>query len=99
VSQSPDSLWHRTSARLRYPSPASSATDQLTELKEPANDDQDGSPKESGARAFGHSKDLRTDLPQVVIALAGTRDGVPLRCWTFPGNTADTRSSAPSRTT
>jgi len=41
-------------------------------------------------RAFGHSKDFRTDLPQVVIAMAVTRDGVPVRCWTFPGNTADT---------
>ena len=44
----------------------------------------------SGRRAFGHSKDFRTDLPQVVIAMAVTRDGVPVRCWTFPGNTADT---------
>jgi len=26
----------------------------------------------------------------VVIAMAVTRDGVPVRCWTFPGNTADT---------
>jgi transposase len=25
-----------------------------------------------------------------VIAMAVTRDGVPVRCWTFPGNTADT---------
>src|SRR5665648_516607 len=40
--------------------------------------------------AFGHSKDFRTDLPQVVIAMAVTRDGVPVKCWTFPGNTADT---------
>ncbi|MCA1695098.1 MAG: hypothetical protein LC749_10365, partial [Actinobacteria bacterium] len=32
----------------------------------------------------------RADLPQVVIAMAVTRDGVPGRCWTFPGNTADT---------
>ena len=45
---------------------------------------------ESGKRAFGHSKDFRTDLPQVVIAMAVTRDCVPVRCWTFPGNTADT---------
>jgi hypothetical protein len=27
---------------------------------------------------------------QVVIAMAVTRDGVPVRCWTFPGNTNDT---------
>jgi transposase len=26
----------------------------------------------------------------VVIAMAVTRDGVPVRCWTFPGNTGDT---------
>ena len=32
--------------------------------------------------------------------MAVTRDGVPVRCWTFPGNTAEhQRSSAPSRTT
>jgi len=30
-------------------------------------------------------------LAQVVIAMAVTRDGVPVRCWTFPGNTADTQ--------
>jgi len=47
-------------------------------------------PGEQGKRAFGHSKDFRTDLPQVVIAMAVTRDGVPVRCCTFPGNTADT---------
>ena len=53
-------------------------------------DDGTSNPVESGVRAFGHSKDFRTDLPQVVIAMAVTRDGVPVRCWTFPGNTADT---------
>jgi len=47
-------------------------------------------PTEAGTRAFGHSKDFRADLPQVVIAMAVTRDGVPVRCWTFPGNTSDT---------
>ncbi|MGH8938793.1 MAG: IS1634 family transposase, partial [Actinomycetes bacterium] len=47
----------------------------------------DGSP---GFRALGHSKDHRPDLPQVVIAMAVTRDGVPVRCWTFPGNASDT---------
>jgi len=26
----------------------------------------------------------------VVIAMAVTREGIPVRCWTFPGNTADT---------
>jgi transposase len=41
-------------------------------------------------RTWGHSKDHRPELPQVVIAMAVTREGVPIRCWTFPGNTADT---------
>ena len=71
--------------------------DLLPELQE-EDDRHDGAaengggagPVESGRRAFGHSKDFRTDLPQVVIAMAVTRDGVPVRCWTFAGNEPDT---------
>ncbi len=44
---------------------------------------------EEGPRRRGHSKDARPDLPQVVIGLAVTRDGIPVRCWVWPGNTAD----------
>ena len=65
------------------------ADDDL-ELADPITDDQLCSPAEAGTRAFGHSKDHRGDLPQVVIAMAVTRDGVPVRCWSFPGDTADT---------
>ena len=65
------------------------ADDDL-ELADPVTDDELTSPTEAGTRAFGHSKDHRKDLPQVVIAMAVTRDGVPVRCWTFPGDTADT---------
>jgi hypothetical protein len=64
--------------------------DELAELADPVDDDELTSPTEAGTRAFGHSKDHRADLPQVVIAMAVTRDGVPVRCWTFPGDTADT---------
>jgi hypothetical protein len=64
--------------------------DELAELADEAADDELTSPVESGTRTFGHSKDHRPDLPQVVIAMAVTREGVPVRCWTFPGNTADT---------
>jgi transposase len=64
--------------------------DELADLAEDVSDDQVSRPAEAGIRTFGHSKDHRTDLPQVVIAMAVTRDGVPVRCWTFPGNTADT---------
>ena len=47
---------------------------------------------ETGPGAFrvhGHSKDHRPDLPQVVIGLAVTREGIPVRCWCWPGNTND----------
>jgi hypothetical protein len=64
--------------------------DELADLQDKVDDDGVTRPAEQGKRAFGHSKDFRTDLPQVVIAMAVTRDGVPVRCWTFPGNTADT---------
>jgi len=64
--------------------------DELADLQDKVDDDGLSRPVEQGKRAFGHSKDFRTDLPQVVIAMAVTRDGVPVRCWTFPGNTADT---------
>jgi hypothetical protein len=54
-----------------------------------ADQDEDEPPQEEGARRLGHSKDHRDDLPQVVIAMAVTRDGVPVRCWTFPGTEQD----------
>jgi hypothetical protein len=40
-------------------------------------------------RVFGHSKDHRPDLPQIVIGLAVTREGIPVRVWSWPGNTND----------
>jgi hypothetical protein len=40
-------------------------------------------------RRRGHSKEGRDNDPQVVIALAVTRDGVPVRSWVFPGATPD----------
>src|SRR4051795_7433568 len=47
---------------------------------------EDGAP---AFRAYGHSKDHRPDLPQVVIGLAVTREGIPVRVWVWPGNTND----------
>jgi hypothetical protein len=44
--------------------------------------------EEDDFRKNGHSKDHRPDLPQAVIGLAVTRDGIPVRCWVWPGNTA-----------
>ncbi|HSD35455.1 MAG TPA: IS1634 family transposase, partial [Alphaproteobacteria bacterium] len=40
-------------------------------------------------RKRGHSKEGRDNDPQVIIALAVTRDGVPVRSWVLPGDTAD----------
>ena len=40
-------------------------------------------------RQRGHSKEGRDGNPQVIIALAVTRDGMPVRSWVLPGNTAD----------
>jgi Transposase DDE domain len=44
---------------------------------------------EAGFRTHGKSKDSRDDLPQVIVGLAVTRDGIPVRVWSWPGNTAD----------
>jgi Transposase DDE domain len=44
---------------------------------------------EGAFRVFGHSKDHRPDLPQIVIGLAVTREGIPVRVWCWPGNTSD----------
>ena len=40
-------------------------------------------------RKRGHSKNGRGDAPQIVVGLAVTRDGFPVRHWVFPGNTVD----------
>ena len=40
-------------------------------------------------RKRGYSKNGGGDAPQVVIGLAVTRDGFPVRHWVFPGNTVD----------
>src|SRR5271157_3062673 len=45
-------------------------------------------------RKRGHSKEGRDNQPQVIIALAVTRDGMPVRSWVLPGNTADVTTVA-----
>jgi len=54
-------------------------------------DEPDGAGEhgEPAFRAYGHSKDHRPDLPQVIIGLAVTREGIPVRVWVWPGNTND----------
>src|SRR2546421_8468950 len=51
--------------------------------------DASGKANGGGFRTYGHSKDHRPDLPQVVIGMAVTREGIPVRVWTFPGNASD----------
>jgi len=51
-------------------------------------EEEDGEP---GLRKFGHSKE-GVWTPQVVVALAVTREGLPVRCWVFPGNTSDAKT-------
>ena len=48
-------------------------------------------------RFFGHSKE-GTWSTQVVVALAVTREGIPVRSWVMPGNTADTSTVEKVRT-
>jgi hypothetical protein len=58
-------------------------------------DDEDVAPESWRGLTFaplrkrGHSKEGRDNDPQVVIALAVTRDGMPVRSWVLPGDTAD----------
>jgi hypothetical protein len=48
-------------------------------------------PAGPGSRIRGKSKDSRDDLPQVVVGMGVTRDGIPVRVWCWPGNTATQR--------
>ncbi len=64
---------------------------------EPATEDGQGVGEPVGFRTYGHSQDSRDDLPQVVIAMAVTRTGIPIRTWCWPGNTADTSVMAQVR--
>jgi Transposase DDE domain len=70
---------------------------ELDEADEPVGRDKDGQVtddpdqvvKETGFRSHGKSKDGRDDLPQIVVGMAVTRDGIPVRVWSWPGGTAD----------
>jgi len=75
---------------------------ELDEADDPVGRDETGRPvapadqaghavagNEAGFRTYGKSKDHRDDLPQVVVGMAVTRTGIPVRVWCWPGNTAD----------
>ena len=73
--------------------------DQLADLQDIVDDDGVSRPAEQGKRAFGHSKDFRTDLPQVVIAMAVTREACRCGAGPSPATPPTPPSSGPSRTT
>jgi len=53
-----------------------------------------GNKRYPAPRKRGHSKNGRKDAPQIVVGLAVTRDGFPVRHWIFPGNTVDVTTVA-----
>ena len=63
-------------------------------------DEPDADPEQWAGKLYaplrqrGHSKEGRDGQPQVVIALAVSRDGMPVRSWVLPGNTADVATVA-----
>ena len=57
--------------------------------EEHAGEEHAGEEHRAGFRTWGKSKDSRGDLPQIVIGMAVTRSGIPVRVWSWPGNTAD----------
>ncbi len=72
---------------------------ELDEPDEPVGRDKDGHltqdpdkvVRAAGFRGYGKSKQGRDDLPQVVVGMAVTRDGIPVRVWSWPGGTADSK--------
>ena len=73
------------------------------EVDEEDEGDKDGNVQGSQAagkksyaapRQRGHSKNGRGDAPQIVVGMAVTRDGFPVRHWVFPGNTVDVTTVA-----
>lgn len=63
-------------------------------------DDEDEGPETRRGKTLppwrqrGHSQEGRESDPQVVVGLALTRDGLPVRSWVFPGNTVDATTVA-----
>jgi hypothetical protein len=60
-------------------------------------EDEEGEGGGDPLRLFGRPKDGAWSV-QVVVALAVTADGVPVRSWVFPGNTADVSTVEKVRT-
>jgi len=53
-----------------------------------------GKKSSAAPRQRGHSKNGSSDVSQIVVGMAVTRDGCPVRHWVFPGNTVDVTTVA-----
>jgi hypothetical protein len=85
-TEDPDEpLWRDDHGRVVGPD--TDSTDDSTD--DGAGEPPAGATGRAGFRSRGKSKDSRDDLPQVVVGMAVTRDGIPVRVWCWPGNTAD----------
>src|SRR4051812_15181310 len=82
--EDPDSPVARADHGNPLPEGATEGADSDSGTGEPG-----GESTRVGFRTYGKSKDSRDDLPQIVIGMAVTRDGIPVRVWCWPGNTAD----------
>jgi hypothetical protein len=64
-------------------------TSTYFEIDSPDEAESDDEDNDNALRQHGHTKDHRPDLPQTVIGLAVTKEGIPVRCWVFSGETSD----------
>ncbi len=82
-------VWDRWLSKVYLPSRAGLKLRHMYEamdlLHTHAEDEPDGN---ATLRKLGHNKEGFW-APQVVVALAVTREGIPVRSWVLPGNTAD----------
>ncbi len=53
-----------------------------------------GAKRYPALRQRGKAKNRREDVPQVVVGIAMTRDGLPVRSWVFRGDTVDVETVA-----
>ena len=56
-----------------------------------STDEEDSDDSGTGLRQWGKPKEGSWAV-QVVVALAVTREGLPVRCWVFPGKTTDVKT-------
>jgi len=89
-TEDPDEpLWRDELGRLVEYAPDDAGPDDAGPDDGDRGEPPAGATRQAGFRSRGKSKDSRDDLPQVVVGMAVTRDGIPVRVWCWPGNTSD----------